>query len=232
MLNYLLFASNRSSFSAFSGLKDAESDHMIANQPKPQTAGSPASHQQPEEGATNPKYTLVSKPGSLLKTQHQENNVSATAPLHVVAFPMPYSSSVDMFCQMHPNDLSNMDYPMAPVLVPLTYTGLNPSQIAASHAQRPNCASLDAKILPANTPGLLGPNPVCTSTPASCLPVFSILSAQGLHSSRGSDSLFIQNKTPEAPSDPVSVHRAAALDCMVTEPPSFPLPTAERYIVL
>ncbi|XP_044052657.1 PDZ and LIM domain protein 5a isoform X3 [Siniperca chuatsi] len=215
------------SCSAFSGLNDAEAtttyDHMITHQPQQQqTASLSANQQRPEEASTIPNYVLISKPGSLLKPQHQENNVSPTTPLQLVAIPMPYSSSVDMFCQIHPTHLCNMNYTSAPVLVPLTYTGSTPSQIISSHTQRPN----DAVFLSADIPHFL--SPVCTHTPASCLPVFSVLPAQGLYLSHGSDSLLIQNKAPETSSDPVPVHRPAASDSTVTEPSSFRLPTAER----
>lgn len=215
--------------SAFSGLND---DRMITHQPQPQVAGSSANQQRPEADATIPNYVVISKPGSLLKTQHQENNESSTAPLHLVAFPMPYSSSADMFCQIQPTHLSNMNYPLAPMLLPLTYTGSSPSQKSSSHAQRPNDSSLDAAFLPANIPHFLGLSPACTHAPASCLPVFSVLPAQGLYLSHGSDSSLVQSKAPEASSDPVPVHRPAASDRTVTEPPSFRLPTAERYIEL
>ncbi|XP_074493919.1 PDZ and LIM domain protein 5a isoform X2 [Sebastes fasciatus] len=187
------------SLSAFSGLNDATT-----------------SEQRPEEDATIPNYVLISEPGSLLKTQHQENNV------HLVAMPVTYSSSVDMFCQIHPTHLSNINYPLAPMLVPLTYTGSTPSQIPSGHALRPNDASLDAVFMPANIPHFLGPSPVCTHTPASCLPVSSVIPAQGLYLSHGSDSSL--NQAPEASSDPVPVDRPAASDN--TKPPSFRLPTA------
>ncbi|XP_042343495.1 PDZ and LIM domain protein 5a isoform X2 [Plectropomus leopardus] len=189
------------------------------DQPQPDS-GSSASQEQPEEGASIPNYVLFSKPGSLLTSQHQENSVPSTAPLHLVAIPMTYSSSVDMFCQIHPTHLSNMSYPLAPVLVPLTYTG--PSQIPSSHAQRPNDTSLDALFMPANIPHFLGPSAVSTHTPASCLPVCSVLPAQGLHLPHGGDSSLVQNQAA-ASSDPIP----AASDKAGAEPPSFPLPTAE-----
>ncbi len=217
------------SLSAFSGLND---DQMITHQPQPQMSGSSANQQQPEADATIPNYVIISKSGSLLKTQHQENNESSTAPLHLIAFPVPYSSSVDMFCQIHPNHLSNMNYPLAPTLLPLTYTGSSPSQIPSSHAQRPNDTSLDAAFLPANISHFLGSSPVCTHTAASCLPVFSVLPAQGLYLSHGSDSSSVQSKAPEASSDPVPVQRPTASDSSVAESPRFQLPTAERYIEL
>lgn len=192
----------------------------------PQAAGSSANRQRPEEDATIPNYVLISKHDNLLEAQHQENDSSPTTPLQLVAFPMPYSSSVDMFYQIHPTHLPNVNYPLAPVLVPLTYTGSTPSQIPSSHAQRPNDSSLDAAFLPASIPHFLGPSPVYTHTPASCLPVFSVLPAQGLYLSHGSDSSLAQNQAPEASSAP-----DASLST-VTEPPSFQLPTAERYIEL
>ncbi|XP_078026815.1 PDZ and LIM domain protein 5a isoform X1 [Epinephelus lanceolatus] len=140
---------------------------------------------------------------------------------------MMYSSSVDMFCQIHPTHLSNMNYPLAPVLVPLTYTSSVPSQIPSSHAQRPDDTSLDAVFMPANIPQFLGSNPVYTQTPASCLPVSSVLPAQGLYLSHGGDLSLVQNQAPEALSDPVP----AAADSTATEPPSFQLPTAESFPV-
>lgn len=225
MLCYLLSASDRCpthqssdtigvSLSAFSGLNDAgatpTSDHI--DQPQQQASGSSANQQQPEESATIPNHVLISK--------HQENNVSSSAPLHFVAIPMTYSRSVDMFCQIHPTHLSNMSYPLAPMLVPLTYTGSAPS----SHAQRPN----DAVFMPANLPHFLGPSPVGIHTPASCLPVFS--AARGLDLSHGSDSSLFQNQAAAASSDPAPVYRPAASDS--TEPPSIRLSTAERYFKL
>ena len=221
------------SLSALSGLNGAESDHMIKHQPLAQKAGSSADQRQPEEGATVPGYVLISEPGSLLKTQHQENDESSAAPLHLVAFPMAYPGSVDVFCQIHPTQLSNMNYPLTPMLVPLTYSGSNSSQIPESHARRPNDASLNAAFLPDSVPPYLGQNPVCTQTPASCLPVFSVLPAQGLNSSHNSDSSLVQNKAPEASSDPlVPAQTPAAQDSAVTEPPSFPSHAPERYIHL
>lgn len=238
LMLYLLSASDRSathqsshhvevSLSAFSGLNGAESDHTIKHQLRAGNAGSSADQQQPEGGATVPGYVLISKPGSLLKTQHQENAESSAAPLHLVAFPMGYPGSVDVFCQIHPNQLSNVNYPLAPLLVPLTYSGSNSSQIPESHAQRLNDA-----FLPDSIPCYLGQNPSCTQTPASCLPVFSVLPAQGLNSLHNSDSSFVQNKAPEASPDPVPVQTPAAQDIAVTEPPSFPPPAPERYIEL
>lgn len=237
MLCYLLSASDRSpkhqssdqvvlSPSAISGVNDSEatpkSDHI--DQPT-----SLANLQQPEEDATIPNYVLISKPGSLFQAQDQENNVSSTTPLHLVAFQMPYSSS-DMFCQIHPIHSSNMNYSLSPVLVPLTCTGSTQSQTPSSHAQRPNYTSHDAGFLPAIIPHFLGPSPVCTHTSASCLPVFNVLPAQALYMSHGSDSSLVQNQAPVASSDPV--HIPAASDSTVTERPSFRLPTAERYIEL
>lgn len=224
--------SDRSSLSAFSGLKDAESDHVITDHPEPQTVGSSANQQPPKEGATNPNYVLISKPGSLLKTQHQQNSLSSSAPLHLVAFPMPYSGSLDMFCHIDPDQMSNINHPLTPVLTPSSYTDLNPSQIAESQEQRPNDASVDAAFLPANNSGFPGPSPERIHSPASCLPAFSALPAQGLQLLYGSDSLLVQNKAQEASSDPVPVQRPAAdrTDCTVTEPPSFQPITAERYI--
>ncbi|XP_051277604.1 uncharacterized protein LOC127375603 [Dicentrarchus labrax] len=195
---------------------------MIPHQPQPQLAGSSVNKQQPEEDATISNYVLIPKPGSLLNTQHQENNVSSTAPLHLVGFPMPYSSSVDMFCQMHQNHLSNMNYPLAPMLVPVTYSDSTPNQIPSSHAQRPN----DAVFLPANMPHFLGPSPVCAHTPASCLPVFSVLPGQGLYLSHCGDASLFQNQAPEASPDSVPDHRRAASHSTVTEPSSFQVPTA------
>lgn len=214
------------SLSALSGPNDAESDRMIAYQPQPQTAGSSANQQRPGEGASIPNYVLIFKPGTLLKTQHQENNLSSTAPLY---FRMPYSSSVDMFCQIHPTHLSNMCYPLAPMLVPLTYTGSTPSQVPSSQTQRPNGTSLDAAFFQANIPHFLGQSPVSTHTPLSRLPVFNVLPTQGLYLSYGGDSSLVQNHEQEASSDPIPVHGPAATDSTVTEPPGFPLPTAERY---
>lgn len=205
---------------------------MITHQPQPQTAGSSANQQRPEEEATIPRNVLTSKPGSFFIAQHQESDASSTAPLHLVAFPVPYSSSVDMFCQIHPTHLSSMNYPLAPMLVPLTCTGSNPSQIPPSYTQRPNDGSPDAAFSPASIPRFLGPSSVCSHTPASCLPVFSVLPAQGLYLSHGSDSSLVQNKAPEASSDPVLVRRPAASDRTVAEPPSFRLPAAERYTEL
>ncbi|XP_030273553.1 PDZ and LIM domain protein 5a isoform X4 [Sparus aurata] len=210
------------SLSAFSGLNGAESDHTIKHQLRAGNAGSSADQQQPEGGATVPGYVLISKPGSLSKTQHQENAESSAAPLHLVAFPMGYPGSVDVFCQIHPNQLSNVNYPLAPLLVPLTYSGSNSSQIPESHAQRLNDA-----FLPDSVPRYLGQNPSCTQTPASCLPVFSVLPAQGLNSLHNSDSSLVQNKAPEASPDPVPVQTPAAQDIAVTEPPSFPPPAPE-----
>lgn len=206
MLCYLLSASDRSpthqssdqvevSLSAFSEMNDAESDHMTTRQPQALTAGSSVDQRRPEEGATIPSCVLISKPGSLLKTQHQENSLSYTAPLHLVAYPMPYSNSLDMFCQIHPTHLS-----ISPTLVPLTCTGSTLDQIQSSHAQRSN----DAVFMPANIAHFLGSSPVCTHTPTA----FSILPAQGLYLSHGSKSSL--NQAPEAPFDPVSIHRPAA----------------------
>lgn len=195
---------------------------MIAHQPQPQTAGSSANQQRPGEGASIPNYVLIFEPGTLLKTQHQENNLPSTAPLY---FPMPYSSSVDMFCQIHPTHLSNMHYPLAPMLVPLMYPGSTAIQIPSSQAQRPNDTSLDATFLQANVPHFLGPSPVSTHTPLSRFPFFNVSPTRGPYLSYGSDSSLVQNQEPEASSDPIPVHGPAT----VTEPPGFPLPTAERY---
>nr|XP_046243519.1 PDZ and LIM domain protein 5a isoform X3 [Scatophagus argus] len=211
--------------SAFSGLNDEESDRMITHQPQSQMAGSSASQQQ--EGAPIPNYVLVSKPGSPFKTEHQQKDVSSTAPHHLVSFPMAYSSSFDMFCQIHPTHLSNINHPLAPVLVPLMYTGLTPSQTPSSQAQKLNNTSPDATFLQASISHFLGPSPVCTHSPASSLPVFCVLPSQGLHLSHGSESSLLLNQTPESSSDPVPVHRPAASDSSVTDPTSLPMCTAE-----
>lgn len=208
MLCYLLSASDRSPTRqssdqvevSLSALNDAESDHMATRQPQTLTASSSADQRRPEEGATIPSCVLISKPGSLLKSQRQENNLSYSAPLHLVACPVPYSNSLDMFWQIHPSHLSNMNYSLSPMLVPLTYTGSTPDQTQPSHAQRSN----EAVFMPATIPHFLGSNPVCTHTPAA----FSIIPAQGLYLSHGSDSL--SNQAPEAPFDPISIHRPAA----------------------
>ncbi|XP_031712182.1 PDZ and LIM domain protein 5a isoform X2 [Anarrhichthys ocellatus] len=209
--------------SAFSGLNDAgatsTSDHI--DQPQPQVAGSSANQQWPEEGATIPNYFLVSEPGSFLKTQYQENNASSTTPLHLVAIPMTYSSSFNMFYQVHPTHLSNINYPLAPMYVPLTHTSSTPSQIQLCQTQTPNNTSLDAMLMPAHVPHFLGPSPVCTHTPASRLPVSSVSPAQELNLSPGSDSSLVQNQAPEASSDPGPVLRPAASDGAVPEPPGF-----------
>lgn len=244
MLCYLLSASDRSpvhqssdqggvSRTTFSGMNDAEAapTSVYFDLPQPQTAVSSASQQRPEEDATITNNVLISNPGSILKAQNQENNVSSTTHLNVVAIPMSYSSSVDMFCHIHPTCSSNMNYPLSPMLVPLTYTGQ--SQIPSSHTQRPYDTSLDAMFLPANMhQSFLGPSPVCTQTLASYSPVFSVLPAQtvGLFSSAGSNSSLVQNQAPERSSDTVPVQRPAASDGAFTEPPSFQLCTTERYI--
>ncbi|XP_068560392.1 PDZ and LIM domain protein 5a isoform X2 [Cebidichthys violaceus] len=240
MVCYLLSASDRSpthqsvdpvevSRSAFSGLNDAgatsTSDHI--DQPQPQVAGSSANQQWPEEGATIPNYFLISEPGSFLKTQHQENNASSSTPLHLVAIPMTYSSSFNMFYQVHPTHLSNINYPLAPMYVPLTHTSSTPSQIQSCQTQRPNNTSLDGMLMPAHVPHFLGPSPVCTHTPASCLPVSSVSPAQELNLSPGSDSSLVQNQALDASSDHGPVLRPAASDGAVPEPPGFQKPAGE-----
>lgn len=188
------------SLSAFTGLNDAESDGMIVHQPQPQAAGSSASQQQLGQGASTPKYVHILKPDTPLKTQHQKNNLPSTAPLDV---PVSDSSSVDMFCHMLPTHLAGVHYPLAPVLLPLMYTGSTPSQIPSSHT------SPDAAFLQANTPYFLGPSPISTHTPVSSLPVFNVLCTHGLYFPCDNDFSLVQNPKPEAQG---SV-----------------LPTAERY---
>lgn len=103
-----------------------------------------------------------------------------------------------MFSQKHPTHLSNTHYPLAPMLVTLTYNGS--IQIPSSQSQRPYDTSIDV-FLRANNTHFLRPNPVCTHTPISCLPVYSVLATQGVYLSYGSDSAA-QNQEPDAPSDP------------------------------
>lgn len=169
------------SLSAFSGLNDAgatpTSDHT--DQPQPQSSSLSAYQQQQEEGTTIPNYVLISKPGSLLNTQHQAKNVSSTTPFHLVTFPMTYSNSVDMFYEIHPTHLSNMNYLLAQLFVPLPCTGSTPSQMLFCHAQRPNDTSLDEVFMPASIPHFLGLSSVCTHTAAS---FSSVSSVQGLYS--------------------------------------------------
>lgn len=186
---------------AFVGLNDAESDGMLAHQPQPQAAGSSASQQQPGQGASIPKYVHILKPDT--KTQHQENTLPSTVPFYN---PVSYSSSVEMFCHILPTHLSGIHYPLAPVLLPLMYSGSTPSQIPA---QSPNDTSPDAAFLQANTPYFLGPSPVSTHTPVYSLPVFNVLPTQGLYFPCDNDFSLVQNPKSEAQG---SV-----------------LPTAERY---
>ncbi|XP_044229115.1 PDZ and LIM domain protein 5a isoform X4 [Thunnus albacares] len=213
----------------FSGVNDVEAmpTSVYFDQPQPQSAMSSANQQRPEEDATTPNHVLLSNPGSVLKAQNQENNVSSTTHFHVVAIPMSYSSSVDMFCHMQPTCSSNMNYASAPMLAPLPYTGQ--TQISSSHTQRPNDTSLDV-FLPANMPqSFLEPSPVCTQTLASDSPAFSVLHAEtvGLYSSAGSNLSLVQNQAPERSPDIVPVQSPAASDGAFTEPPSFQLCTTE-----
>ncbi|XP_040010483.1 PDZ and LIM domain protein 5a isoform X4 [Xiphias gladius] len=225
----------------FSGLNDAEDPLTSAHtdQQQPRVAGSSADRQWPEKDTVIPHDVHISNPESLLKTQNQENNISSTTHLHVVSTPMSYSNNFDMFCQIHPTHLSNGNYPLAPVLVPLTYNGSALIQMSSSHtrhdictdAQKSNDTSLDAVFLQANTPhSLLGPSPVCTQTPASCLPILSVFPAQrvGVYSPCGSSSVPAQNQALGASSDPVPVHRPSTSDFTLTAPPSIQLLTAER----
>lgn len=216
------------SISASGGLNDAESNHMITHQPQSQSAGSSANQQPTEKDATSPSYVLISRPDSVLKSQHQVSNVSSAAPLHLVAFPVPYSRSLDVFCQTQPNSLSNMDYPLAPVLVPLSYTGSNQSLIPSYLTQQTFNTSPGVTCLPARVPTFPGARSVCTQRPASCLPVLSVVPAQELYLSRGSESSFAQNKAPVDPSE--LVHRPDDSQIPAAEPPSCHQPTAERYI--
>lgn len=73
--------------------------------------------------------------------------------------------------------------------------------------------------------------PVCTHTPASCLPVFSVLPTQtvGVCCSCGSSTLPTQNQAPEASSDLVPAHRQPASGVIHTAPQGFQLLTVERY---
>ncbi|XP_042277018.1 PDZ and LIM domain protein 5a isoform X1 [Thunnus maccoyii] len=240
MLCSLLSASDRSPvhqssdqvgvlLATFSGVNDVEAmpTSVYFDQPQPQSAMSSANQQRPEEDATTPNHVLLSNPGSVLKAQNQENNVSSTTHFHVVAIPMSYSSSVDMFCHMQPTCSSNMNYASAPMLAPLPYTGQ--TQISSSHTQRPNDTSLDV-FLPANMPqSFLEPSPVCTQTLASDSPAFSVLHGEtvGLYSSAGSNQSLVQNQAPERSSDIVPVQSPAASDGAFTEPPSFQLCTTE-----
>lgn len=181
--------------SAFIGLSDAESDGMIVHQPEPQAAGSSASQQQLGQGASTPKYVHILKPDINIKTQHQKNNLSSTAPLHV---PVSYSGPGDMLCHILPTHSAGMHYPLVPVLLPLMYTGSTPSQIPSSQAQRPNDTSSDAAFLQANTPYFLGPSPVSTHTSLSSLPVFNVLPTHGLYFPCDNDFSVVQNPKPEA----------------------------------
>lgn len=228
ILCYLLSASDRSPVhqssdqagvlcTTFSGMNIAEATptSLYFDQLQPQTALSSASQQRPEEDATIPDHVLISNPGSILKAQNQENNVPSTTHLHVVAMPISYSSSVDMFHHLHPTCSSSMNYPLAPLLVPFNYT---------SQSQLPSFKDMPQSFL--------GPSPVCTQTLASYSPVFSVLPAQtvGLYSSACSNSSLVQNQSPERSSDFVPVQRQAASDGAFTEPPSFQLCTSKRYI--
>ncbi|CAK6973840.1 PDZ and LIM domain protein 5a isoform X5 [Scomber scombrus] len=191
---------------------EATPTSLYFDQLQPQTAVSSASQQRPEEDATIPDHVLISNPGSILKAQNQENHVPSTTHLHVVAIPMSYSSSVDMFRHMHPTCSSSMNYPLAPLLVPLNYT---------SQSQLPSFKDMPQSFL--------GPSPVCTQTLESYSPVFNVLPAQtvGLYSSACSNSSLVQNQSPERSSDFVPVQRPAASDGAFTEPPSFELCTSK-----
>ncbi|XP_022613396.1 PDZ and LIM domain protein 5 isoform X2 [Seriola dumerili] len=227
------------SLTTCSALSDTETTPTShTDQPQLQATGSSANQQWQEKDAIIQHDVLISKPDGLLKTQNQDNNISSASHLRLVAIPLSYSSSVDTFRQIHPNHLSNMNYSLAPMLVPLTCNGSALNQMSSSHAhhytfsdaQKSNDTSLDAVFLPDSMPhSFLGPNPVCSHTPASCLPVFSLLPAQtvGVYSSCGSSTLPAQNQAPGASSDPVRVCRPCTSDVTLSAQPSFQLLPAE-----
>lgn len=117
------------------GKNEAQYDPMIA---QPQTPGSSASQQKPGEGAKISSHVLVFKPDSFFMIYHQDKNLSSTLP---TCFSMPYSSSVDQYCQMHPKRWSNMHHPFAPTLVPLTSARPAPCQMSLP-GQRLNSAAV------------------------------------------------------------------------------------------
>lgn len=211
------------SLPTFTTVGDAETTSASAHtdQSKLCTAGLSANQQWPEKDAISPHDVLISNPDHFQKTPNQDN-LSPTSHLRLVAIPLSYSGSSDTFHQMHPTHLPNMNFSFAPVLVPLTYNGQTLNQMASSHAHhynfpdshKLNDTSVDAAFLPANTPQTFyGPSPACSHT----LPVFSVIPAQtvGVQSSCGSSSVPVQNQ-------------AKASDDTTMSQPSFQMPTTDR----
>lgn len=209
------------SLPTFTTVGDAETTSASAHtdQSKLCPAGLLANQQWPED-AISPHDVLISNPDHF-QTPNQDN-LSPTSHLRLVAIPISYSGSVDTFHQIHPTHLPNMNYSFAPVLVPLTCNGPALNQMASSHAHHYyfpdphelNDTSVDAAFLPANTPQTFyGPSPACSHT----LPVFSVIPAQtvGVQSSCGSSSVPVQNQ-------------ARASDDITMSQPSFEMPTTDR----
>lgn len=191
---------------------------MIAQQGQPQAPGSSASQQKPGEGVKISSHVPVFKPDSFFKIYHQDKNLSSTLP---TCFSIPYSSSVDQFCQMHQTCWSNMHHPFAPMLVPLTST--RPATCLMSLlGQRLNSAAL----LQTNVPHFFRLSSVSSPSPVSNLPVLNVSSTHGTYLSHGSESSLVQNQKQDGFSDPISA------DFSVTVPQCFSLPTAERYFDL